>query len=72
VSHGPFGEHDRLLIGTLQATLALVLVLVGGQLDLGVAYLAGVGAAAALFVWQQAPIRERRPKGCFRAFLNNN
>jgi 4-hydroxybenzoate polyprenyltransferase len=67
-----FGEHDRLLIGILQATLVLILVLVGGQLDLGVAYLAGVGAAAALFVWQQALIRERGPEGCFRAFLNNN
>ena len=47
------------------------LVLVGRSLDLGVWYLAGVAAAAALFVHQQRLIRDRDSVRCFLAFRNN-
>jgi 4-hydroxybenzoate polyprenyltransferase len=67
-----FGAADRLMIGVLQALLLAALWLVGQQAVLGGWYLAGLGVAAALSLWQQYLIRERRPEDCFRAFLNNH
>lgn len=67
-----FGEADRLIIGILQGTVILVLVLVGGQADLGTFYHLGLVAMACLFVYQQHLARYREREGCFRAFLNNN
>jgi 4-hydroxybenzoate polyprenyltransferase len=67
-----FGEADRLMIGVLQALLLAALWLVGQQAALGGWYFAGLGIAAALSLWQQYLIRERRPEDCFRAFLNNH
>ncbi len=67
-----FGEADRAIIGALQGLVILVLVLVGGQAELGVAYYLGLAAMAALFVYQQHLARYREREGCFKAFLNNN
>ena len=67
-----FDDADRLIIGILQGLLLVNLWLVGRQAGLGAAYLAGLGVAAALAIYQQWLIREREPARCFRAFLNNN
>lgn len=67
-----FGEDDRIITGMLQASTLLVLVLVGGQFELGYWYYVGLIAAGALFVWQQHLVRGRERSACFRAFLNNN
>jgi len=67
-----FGEADRLMIGVLQALLLAALWLIGQQAGLGGWYAAGVAAAAAMSLWQQYLIRDRRPEDCFRAFLNNH
>ena len=67
-----FGRHDRLMIGVLMVLMTLLLVVIGGQAGLGVAWYAGVAVASLLFVHQQRLIRERRREDCFRAFLNNN
>ena len=67
-----FGESDRLVIGVLQALLLAALVLIGVNAGLGGWYFAALAVAAALAIWQQYLIRERRPPDCFRAFLNNN
>ncbi len=67
-----FGDADRAMLTALQVLLLLVLALVGHNAGLGGWYLSGIGAAAAFALWQHWLIREREPRACFRAFLNNN
>ncbi len=67
-----FGEMDRPIIAALQAMVLFALVLVGQRLEMGVPYYVGLTVAAGLAGYQQFLIRERDPRGCFRAFLNNN
>ncbi len=67
-----FAEADRAVIGGIQASFLLVLVLVGQKLELGTFYYAGLAVAASLIAYQQYLIRDRRPERCFKAFLNNN
>ncbi len=67
-----FGESDRLIIAIIQVLLLLALVLAGQAVELGGYYYFGLLLAAALAVYQQYLIREREPKACFHAFLNNN
>lgn len=67
-----FGDADRAMIGLLQALVLLALWLIGNRAGLGGWYFGGLGVAAALSLWQQSLIRERRPADCFRAFLNNH
>jgi 4-hydroxybenzoate polyprenyltransferase len=67
-----FGESDRLIIAIIQVLLLLALVLAGQAVELGGYYYFGLLLAAALAVYQQYLIREREPKACFNAFLNNN
>ena len=67
-----FGEADRAIIGTLQAMVVLILILVGRQAELGTLYYLGLVAMATLFVYQQYLARDRARDGCFKAFLNNN
>ena len=67
-----FGDDDRLITGILQASVILVLFMVGQQFALGYWYHIGVIAAAALFVYQQRLIVHRERDRCFQAFLNNN
>lgn len=66
-----FGAADRFMVGLLQASALLALVLLGNQLGLGILYQLGLSAAAALFVYQQYLMRGRSRDGCFRAFRNN-
>jgi len=52
---------------------ALILLGIVGRLEtLGGWYVAGLLSAAVLAAWQQILIRDRDPRRCFRAFLNNN
>lgn len=67
-----FGDADRAIIAVLQVLLILTLVLVGIRANLGLAYYLGLSAAAALGLYQQWLIRDRNPRACFGAFLNNN
>ena len=67
-----FGDADRALLGGLQVLLLVALWLIGQQAGLGAWYQASLGVAAALSLWQQYLIRNRKPAECFRAFLNNN
>ena len=66
-----FGDDDRFIIGVLQITTVLVLVLVGVRQQLGVFYYVGLAGATAFAIYQQWLIRERDPADCLRAFLNN-
>ena len=67
-----FGDGDRAVVGALQATVVLILYLVGQQAGLGAWYLAGLFGMAGFFLYQQWLIRNRERGECFRAFLNNN
>ena len=67
-----FGDLDRVLIGAFQLATLGVLIVVGVVADLGLFWYLGLGVAAALGAYQQVLIRDREPRQCFRAFLNNN
>ena len=67
-----FADMDRLIIGALQLTMLLALLLMGRNLDFGNAYRGAVGVAALVFLYQQWLIRAREPNACLRAFLNNH
>jgi 4-hydroxybenzoate polyprenyltransferase len=67
-----FADMDRLIIGALQLTMLLALLLMGRSLDFGNAYLGAVALAALFFIYQQWLIRAREPNACLRAFLNNH
>jgi len=66
------GDSDRLFIGLIQGLMFIVFLIIGRQLEFGVYYHACLAVAAALAVYHQWLIRERRPDQCFRAFLHNN
>ena len=67
-----FADMDRLIVGALQLTMLLALLLMGRSLLFGNAYLTALGVAAVLFAYQQWLIRARDPDQCLRAFLNNH
>ncbi|MCU7919342.1 MAG: 4-hydroxybenzoate octaprenyltransferase [Candidatus Thiodiazotropha sp. (ex Epidulcina cf. delphinae)] len=67
-----FGRYDNLIIGVLQLIMIGLLLQIGAMAGLGWLYYLGLSAGAALFIYQQWLTREREPKACFDAFLNNN
>lgn len=67
-----FGEADVPLVMFLQALALLALFLAGRQLGLGPLYHTGLGAAAAVAVYQYLLIRRRERDRCFKAFLSNH
>ncbi len=67
-----FGEADLFVIAGLQILMLAALVLVGYRAGLGAWYYLSVVVAAALMGWHQWLARDRKPEGCFRAFLHNH
>ncbi len=67
-----FADADKIIIGMLQALLMLNLILIGTRAELGLFYYLGLVAATGFAVYQQYLIKDREPKKCFQAFLNNN
>lgn len=67
-----FGDDDKMIIGILQFSFLVVMLLVGQQLELSMIYYIGIITAAGLSVYQQQLVKERRPEQCLQAFLNNN
>ncbi len=67
-----FGRYDRLAIALLQILMLGLLLWVGQTAGLGVFYQLGLLTAAGLAIYQHYLIRNREPKLCFQAFLNNN
>ncbi|MEJ2407686.1 MAG: 4-hydroxybenzoate octaprenyltransferase [Candidatus Thiodiazotropha sp.] len=67
-----FGRYDNLIVGLLQMLMLILLLQVGLMAGLGWFYYLGWLVGGGLFVYQQWLTRERRPKACFDAFLNNN
>ena len=66
-----FGTADRLIVGVLQLSAIITLLLLGQRLNLGGFYYLGLLACITLFGYQQYLIRHRKADACFKAFLNN-
>jgi len=67
-----FGDVDLFVIAGLQFLMLLALCFVGLRAELGFWYYASVAAAAGLMTYHQWLARDRKPAGCFAAFLNNH
>ena len=67
-----FGEVDLFVIAGLQLLMIVALALVGQRAELGFWYYASVVAAAGMMAWHMWLARDRKPEGCFRAFLHNH
>ena len=66
-----FGPADVFIIMLLQVVMLLGLLLIGSAAKLGPWYTGSVGLVALFMLYQVALIRDRKPDGCFRAFINN-
>ena len=67
-----FGRHDKIIIGSLQLFIITLLVFLGYYLKLHIIYYLSLFACIGLFSYQQILIKNRDPRFCFKAFLNNN
>jgi 4-hydroxybenzoate polyprenyltransferase len=67
-----FGDADRTIIGLLQLMMLIGLIMLGRQLSFGFSYYMSLIFVIALGIYQQFLIRQRQPKDCINAFLNNN
>ena len=67
-----FADKDKLIIGILQILSLILLIIIGVLASRGWIYFVGVAVAVGLSIYQQILIKDRQPKQCFKAFLNNN
>lgn len=67
-----FGDDDLVIIGVLQFCFLLVMILIGGQLDMSLSYYIGIIFAALLSIYQQRMAKKKEAAQCLQAFLNNN
>jgi len=66
------GRYDRAGVAVFQILTLALLAVTGLYLDRNRYYFWGLVVAGLLMLYQQALIRERQPRSCFVAFLNNN
>ncbi|VFP81840.1 4-hydroxybenzoate octaprenyltransferase [Candidatus Erwinia haradaeae] len=67
-----FNRYDKLIIGCLQLSVLIVLILIGWQVHLAPSFYYSIFIMFLLFMYQQILIADRHPEDCFKAFLNNN
>lgn len=67
-----FGEVDLFVIAGLQTLLVIALALIGYRAGLGFWYYLSVVIAAGMMAWHLWLARDRKPEGCFQAFLKNH
>ena len=67
-----FGEVDLFMIAGLQGLMVVALVLIGYRAELGFWYYLSVVLAAGMMAWHLWLARDRKPEGCFEAFLKNH
>lgn len=67
-----FGDADKLVIGIIQATFLLTLLIIGNKAEMGLYFHLGVLVAMGFMLYQQRLIRDREPALCLKAFLNNH
>ena len=67
-----FDDADRFIIGLIQSLALIALIVVGQQASLNTIYYFSLIIGGCLFLYQLHLIRNRDPKKCMQAFLNNN
>ncbi|AXR08267.1 4-hydroxybenzoate octaprenyltransferase [Salinimonas sediminis] len=67
-----FGQHDKRIVGVLQAATLVLLIVVAQQIQAGWAVYSALVVCAGLFVQQQYMVRRRERPACFQAFLDNH
>jgi len=67
-----FGDADLFVIGGLQLLMIAALAFIGDMAELGFWYFGSVAVAGVLMGYHQWLARERKPTGCFQAFLHNH
>lgn len=67
-----FGDDDLIIIGILQFSFLLVMLLIGGQLDMSLSYYIGILFAGLFSIYQHTITINKEPAQCLQAFLNNN
>lgn len=67
-----FGKYDVLAVMACYLTALAILAYIGGMLQLGVAYYAGLLAASGIAIYHYTLISKRERNSCFKAFLHNN
>ncbi|HUQ28165.1 MAG TPA: 4-hydroxybenzoate octaprenyltransferase [Usitatibacter sp.] len=67
-----FGRHDVAAVMACYALFLLVMAAIGVWQGYGLAYFAGLAAAAAIALHHYRLIRARDRQQCFKAFLHNN
>lgn len=67
-----FGDDDRMIVGILQLSFLLVMVLIGSKLEMAYPFYIGLSVATLLSLYQQKLVANREPAQCLQAFFNNN
>ena len=67
-----FDDADRFIIGSIQSLVLIALIVIGQQASLNTIYYFSLIIGGCLFLYQLYLIRNRDPKKCMQAFLNNN
>ena len=67
-----FDDADRFIIGLIQSLVLIALIVIGQQASLNIIYYFSLIIGGCLFLYQLYLIRNRDPKKCMQAFLNNN
>src|SRR5699024_29314 len=67
-----FGDYAQQIILMLQLITLVLLILVGKQNQLGIAFYFALIVAVLLFIYQQLLLRTQDKENYFNAFLNNN
>lgn len=67
-----FGNYERFFIFVMQLSALGFWIGVGWFLQLRIFFYCCIALASCLFLYQQYLIKNRDPKLCFKAFLNNN
>jgi len=67
-----FGDADVMMVGVIQCTFIITLIIVGNKLEFGMYYFLGLLISACLITYQLILIKDREPAQCLKAFQNNN
>lgn len=67
-----FGRYDRMIIAILQGLMLFGLIGIGWVYALKWPYYIGLCIATSFAIYQQSLLKNRLPKPCFQAFLNNH